>query len=130
MTPQLQPQQESRVAWFEIPAADLDRACLFYETILDTKLSRGQFGPDELAVFPYTKPAVGGCIGRIHGLQPSATGSVVYLNANPTLDAVLARVEPAGGKIVVPKTALPPGMGFWARIQDSEGNLVGLHAIS
>jgi hypothetical protein len=31
---------------------------------------------------------------------------------------------------VIPKTALPPGMGFYARIQDTEGNLVGLHAIS
>ncbi|MEI9973881.1 MAG: hypothetical protein WDO73_18600 [Ignavibacteriota bacterium] len=54
----------------------------------------------------------------------------MYLNANPNLDAVLARVETAGGKIVVPRTALPAGMGFWARIQDTEGNLVGLHAIS
>ena len=55
---------------------------------------------------------------------------MVYLNADPDLDAALARVEPAGGKVVVPKTPLPPGMGHYARIQDTEGNLVGLHAIS
>ncbi|MEI9973880.1 MAG: hypothetical protein WDO73_18595 [Ignavibacteriota bacterium] len=76
MTPQLQPQQESRISWFEIPVADLDRANRFYETIFDTKLSRGQFGPDELAVFSYVKPAVGGCIGLIQGLQPSANGTL------------------------------------------------------
>jgi hypothetical protein len=66
----------------------------------------------------------------MQGHQPGTSGTVVYLNADPDLDAALARVEPAGGKVVVPKTALPPGMGHYARIQDTEGNLVGLHAIS
>jgi uncharacterized protein len=131
MTPQRQQQQrESRVVWFEIPAADMDRACRFYETVLATSLNRGQFGPETLAVFPYEKPAISGCINQVQGQQPSASGTVVYLNADPDLDAALARVAPAGGKVVVPKTALPPGMGFYARIQDTEGNLVGLHAIS
>jgi uncharacterized protein len=130
MTPQQQQQQrESRVVWFEIPAADMDRACRFYETVLATSLNRGQFGPETLAVFPHEKPAISGCINQ-QGQQPSASGTVVYLNADPDLDAALARVAPAGGKVVVPKTALPPGMGFYARIQDTEGNLVGLHAIS
>jgi len=131
MTPKpLQQQRESRVVWFEIPAADMDRACRFYETVLATGLNRGQFGPETLAVFPYEKPAVSGCLCEMQGHQPSASGTVVYLNADPDLDAALARVEPAGGKVVVPKTALPPGMGHYARIQDTEGNLVGLHAIS
>jgi predicted enzyme related to lactoylglutathione lyase len=38
-------------------------------------------------------------------------------------------VEPAGGKISLPRTALPEGMGFYAHILDTEGNRVGLHAI-
>ena len=130
MTPQQQQQRESRVVWFEIPAADIDRACRFYETVLATSLKRGQFGPETLGVFPYEAPAVSGCISLIQGHQPSTAGTVVYLNADPDLDAALARVSPAGGKVVVPKTALPPGMGHYARIQDTEGNLVGLHTIS
>jgi uncharacterized protein len=131
MTSQPQQQQrDSRVVWFEIPAADMDRACRFYETVLATSLNRAQFGPENLAVFPYEKPAINGCISQIQGHQPGATGAVIYLNADHDLDGALARVNPAGGKVVVPKTALPPGMGFYARIQDTEGNLVGLHAIS
>jgi len=43
MTPQQQQQRDSRVVWFEIPAADMDRACRFYETVLATSLNRGQF---------------------------------------------------------------------------------------
>ena len=130
MTPQLQQQRASRVVWFEIPAADMDRACRFYETVLATSLNRGQFGSETLAVFPYEKPAVSGCIIQSKELPARAGGSVIYLNADPDLDDALARVSPAGGKVLVPKTALPPGMGFFARIEDPEGNVVGLHAIS
>jgi len=45
-------------------------------------------------------------------------------------DTVLARVASLGGKLLTPKTALPPGMGFFAHIEDSEGNRVGLHALA
>ena len=130
MTPQQQQQRESRVVWFEIPAADMDRACQFYETVLATNLPRAQFGPAPIAVFPYEEPAISGCITQSEGIAPGALGSQIYLNANPSLDDVLERVVPAGGKIVVPRPALPPGMGFCARIQDTEGNTIGLHAVS
>jgi predicted enzyme related to lactoylglutathione lyase len=130
MTPQQQQQRDSRVVWFEIPAADMDRACRFYETVLATSLNRGEFGSETLAIFPYEKPAVSGCLCQMQGQLPSTSGTVIYLNADPDLDAALARVAPAGGKVVTGKTPLPPGMGHYARIQDTEGNLVGLHAIS
>jgi predicted enzyme related to lactoylglutathione lyase len=35
-----------------------------------------------------------------------------------------------GGEIIVPRTALPPGMGFYPKIRDTEGNVVGLHALA
>jgi predicted enzyme related to lactoylglutathione lyase len=131
MTPQPQQQQRaSRVVWFEIPAADLDRACRFYETVLATTVNRGQFGSETLGVFPYEKPAVSGCIQHKPDHRPAADGTVIYLNADPDLDGALDRVASAGGKVLVPKTALPPGMGHFARIEDTEGNIVGLHAIS
>ena len=62
--------------------------------------------------------------------QPSPAGVVLYLNASPSLDAALSRVAEAGGEVVEPRTALPPGMGFYAKIRDSEGNVVGLHALA
>ena len=63
-------------------------------------------------------------------MEPSTSGTLAYLGAAPTLDAVLARLEGAGGKLLTPKVTLPDGMGVFAHIQDSEGNRVGLHAAS
>jgi hypothetical protein len=116
------------ITWFEIPALDLERAATFYETILGGKLAREKMGPFRMAVFPHAQAGVGGCVIAADGYQPSATGSVVYLNAGPSLEAVLARVAKAGGEIALPKTALPDGMGCYAHVIDSEGNRVGLHA--
>ncbi len=129
MTPKQQ--RESRVVWFEIPSSDFDRAIGFYENILQTKLNRALFGPTELAVFPYNEPAISGAITPPED-NPcvSRDGVVIYLNADPSLDAALARVPGAGGTILQPRTELPPGMGCFAKIADTEGNTVGLHALS
>jgi predicted enzyme related to lactoylglutathione lyase len=128
MTPQEQ-QHLNRVVWFEIPALDLDRAVRFYETILNTTLNRHTMGPTELAVFPYTAPAVSGCVTKGEQYKPGA-GAVVYLNAEPKLDAVRARVEAAGGKVLMPNVTLPDDLGVYTRILDTEGNTVGLHALN
>ncbi len=60
----------------------------------------------------------------------AAGGTLVYLDASPALDAALARVVAAGGQVVLPRQALPPGMGFFAHITDLDGNRVGLHALA
>jgi uncharacterized protein len=117
--------------WFEIPAAQLARATKFYEALFATKLKHEKMGPTEMAVFPYDQEdAASGCIMQASGLKPSSDGAVVYLNADPSLDAALARVTAAGGKVLLGKTALPPGMGYFAHIADTEGNRVGLHAVA
>lgn len=119
------------ISWFEIPVADMDRAQTFYETVLARKLRRENFAGQTLAVFPYDDPATGGCLQA--GANASAragSGIRIYLDCMPGIDAVLARVEAAGGQIVAPKSALPPGMGFMAHLRDTEGNEVGLHALA
>lgn len=121
-------QRNSRIVWFEIPATDLDRAVKFYQAILQIEVKHEQMGGEQLAVFAYQPPAISGCIIAGKDYTPGK-GPLVYLNADPDLQAALDRVEAAGGKILIPRTALPPGMGFFARILDTEGNQVGLHAV-
>lgn len=120
---------KNAVNWFEIPVADMNRAQAFYETVLTCKLRREDMGGSKLAVFPYDEPATGGCL-QSGANQSAAAGSGIriYLDCSPSLDAVLARVEAAGGAIVSPKFKLPGEMGVIAHMRDTEGNEVGLHA--
>ncbi|MGD0734658.1 MAG: VOC family protein [Terracidiphilus sp.] len=117
------------INWFEIPALDINRASTFYEEILAVTFNRCDMGPASLAVFPYDREnSTGGCLMSGPGLKPSTDGVIPYLNADPSLDSVLARIVQAGGSIALPRTELGPGMGAFAQILDTEGNRVGLHA--
>lgn len=119
------------INWFEIPVSDIDRAQVFYERILARPLRRETFEGSQLAVFPADKEAVAGALyagGMAY--KPSEAGTVVYLNADPSLDAVLARVEAAGGQVATPRTELPDGMGCFAHVKDPDGNRIGLHAMA
>lgn len=122
---------KNAISWFEIPSTQLDRAQAFYEAALNCKMRREPMGPSEGAVFPYDAEGVGGCLMAGPTAPPaSAAGTLVYLDASPSLDAALARVTQAGGRIALERQALPPGMGFFAHITDLDGNRVGLHALA
>jgi predicted enzyme related to lactoylglutathione lyase len=114
------------IHWFEIFVSDFDRAVRFYETMLGIELTRANEDGRPMAIFKSAKEAVGGALVRQNGREPTETGALVYLDANGKLEASLARVERAGGKIVMSKTDIGDP-GFIALVRDSEGNLVGLH---
>ncbi len=115
-------------AWFEIPASRLDRAQKFYEVILGVALRRENMGGADLAVFPYGgKPHASGALIHHEDCEPSVNGSTVYLSVND-LRPVLERVLANGGDTIVPRTALPEDMGYFAQFIDSEGNRVGLYS--
>jgi len=115
------------VTWFEIPTTDFERATKFYESVLDTKL-RAFPGDEPCNMFPSEDGGVGGCIVYRAHQKPVADGSLVYLNAEGKLDATLKRAEKMVAKVLVPRTAIPGGFGYFACLQDSEGNHVGLHS--
>lgn len=117
--------KRNAVDWFELPARDLARAQRFYETVLGLKLEVETFGGTPNALFPY-EDGVGGALVQDARHQPSADGTVVYLNATGRLDDCLKRIEAAGGKVVMPKTDIGEP-GFIAMMLDTEGNRVGLH---
>ena len=117
--------------WFEIPCHDLARSQAFYETVLARSLRREAFGPNTLAIFPYQDGGMSGCIHSGQGmLAPAASGTLVYLDCNPSLNAALSRARGAGGQVVLEPAALPQDMGYIAHILDPAGNRVGLHALA
>ena len=121
---------QTKINWFEIPSTNFSRAVKFYETIFDTKLRVEKFGPNDLGVFTLENgESIGGVV---HGetYPPASAGVVLYLDAGPSIDQTVARIEPAGGRIQSGKMALPEGMGFIAYFFDTEGNRIGLHAMA
>jgi predicted enzyme related to lactoylglutathione lyase len=117
------------IDWFEIPVRDIERAQAFYTVLLGAPLRRETIANHTLAVFSYEETGFGGCLMAGDDVaEPSAAGTLIYLDARPSLDAVLARVTGAGGRITTPKVQLPAGMGCFAHIADTEGNRFGLHA--
>ncbi len=121
---------KNSIAWFEIPTVQLERAQSVYESVLACRLRREAMGPSEGAVFPCEGEGVGGALMAGPSAPAlSSGGTLVYLDASPSLDAALKRAVAAGGRIALPRQALPPGMGFFAHINDLDGNRVGLHAL-
>ena len=120
---------KSAINWFEIPAADFDRAKKFYETVLDVTMVM-PFEGMKYAMFPadMEKGAVGGGLVEEQGYVPSATGSLIYLNGGEDLSVPLSRVETAGGKVLLPKTSIGAN-GFMGHFLDTEGNRVALHSM-
>jgi uncharacterized protein len=120
------------ITWFQIPVGDFARGKKFYETVCDVRLEPMDAGPDmQMAGFPadWRAGEISGAIVCGEAAVPSATGTAVFLNGNPDLQVLLDRVEAAGGKVLVPKTAIGmEGAGHFAMIADTEGNTVGLHS--
>ncbi len=123
----------SAVDWFEIPTADFERAVRFYESVFDRPMQRmelpGAMEPIPMAVFPSEGDGATGALVHIKEHKPATAGPLLYLNANPDLAPVLARIEAAGGHIIMGKSELPNSFGYMAIFIDSEGNHMALHSM-
>lgn len=114
--------------WFEIPVENFDRAKAFYEKVLAITIASMAMGPVTMGMLSSDPAAVGGAIVQGEG-TPARNGTMVYLNGGDDLAPMLARVEAAGGQVVVPKTEIGNDFGFFAHFLDTEGNKVGLHSM-
>jgi predicted enzyme related to lactoylglutathione lyase len=115
------------ITWFEIPTANLARAQRFYERILGLPLGAVEFAGENIVIFPAQDGGVKGCL--VETAHPSPHGTLIYLSVDGRIDQALELTVTSGGRVDAPKSELA-GVGFVARIIDSEGNRVGLHAIS
>lgn len=116
------------INWFEIPAANFDRAVKFYSSVFEAEMPINEVMGTKMAFFPAEMPGVGGAVCKGEGYVPSAEGAMVYLNGGEDLSKPLGKVEGAGGKVVLPKTKISDEIGFMAIIMDPEGNKVAFHS--
>ena len=118
------------VNWFEIPATDFERAKKFYAEVLQIEFTDVPMPKAKYALFPMDNKEYGaaGAIMQMDEFKPSADGPTIYFYAGEDLSAALARIESAGGKVIIPKTDIGEH-GFFAQFIDTEGNRMALHSM-
>lgn len=119
---------ENAISIIEIATTDLDRAIQFYQAILDVQIERADMGEVQMGILPCPEGTVSVVLAMGPDYQPSASSSILYLNGGQDLQAILDRIPPSGGTVLVPKTEISPEMGYFALFIDSEGNRMGLHS--
>jgi predicted enzyme related to lactoylglutathione lyase len=119
----------AKVVHFEIPFEDKARAMTFYTAAFDWHLTdmpqMDYVLANTVAVDENQMPKEPGAInGGLTRRNKEASGPVVYVDV-PSIDEAIVKVHAAGGKVVTPKTPIP-NMGAFARVSDTEGNVIGL----
>ncbi len=121
----------ANIAYFDIPADNVDRAKHFYHALLGWKIEPTAVPMDspKMAAMQYQDVTTGKPLeGTMHmgGLYKRQMNEPIknYVMVDD-IDKVLAKVEKLGGKIAMPKEEIK-GVGLVAMIQDSEGNIIGL----
>ncbi len=115
-----------RVIHFEISADDPERAAGFYEEVFGWKTQKWD-GPQSywlLTTGDEGQPGInGGLMKRAENPLPSssATNTIDV----PSVDEYAQSVEAHGGKVMMPKFAIP-GIGYLAYCADTEGNVFGI----
>ncbi|MBI5272791.1 MAG: VOC family protein [Chlamydiia bacterium] len=117
-----------KVVHFEIPVDDMKRAKKFYEIFnwqMQDIEGMDYVGVRTVHVDDNRMPKEAGAInGGMMQRTAQVTAPVVAIHVS-SVDEYLKKVLKAGGKMVMPKMEIP-GMGYYAYISDTEGNVVGL----
>ena len=107
------------IRWFDIPADDLERAKRFYTELFGWMIEEfpAPFRKDFLLI---RSADLNSFFGGLTKRQDQDHTAVNYINVTCT-EKYIKKIEPLGGKVLVPKTAVP-GMGYFAVCQDTEKN--------
>lgn len=110
------------VAHFDLPADDVERAIAFYEAVFDWQISKWA-GPMDYWLVSTGQAPEPGMDGGLSARQEGGCVSNTVLV--PDADEYRAKVEAAGGQIMMGKHEIP-GVGWFVMCEDTEGNGFGL----
>ncbi len=120
----------ANIAYFEVPADNVDRAKHFYHSLLGWKIEPTKTPMDPAAAPMQYQDIITGKaeegsmnMGGLYKRQMQEP--VINYVVVDDIDKILAKVEKLGGKIGVPKKEIKT-VGIIAIIQDTEGNAIGL----
>ncbi|MBI4400255.1 MAG: VOC family protein [Nitrospirae bacterium] len=110
------------IVWFEIPADNPERAKKFYGSLFGWKIEKFPGVTDywHIDTGGGDRTRDGGMMARKYPKQP-----ITNYVAVPSVDEYTAKAQKLGGKICMPKTAVPQ-MGYFVVCQDTENNTFAL----
>lgn len=112
----------SRVVHFEVMAEDPAKAAKFYGDVFGWDIQKWDGPQDYWLVMTGSKdaPGIDGGIAKSQG-EPLTVNTVDV----QSVDAMAEKVVENGGRVVVPKMAVP-GVGYLVYCQDTEGIVFGM----
>lgn len=127
--------QSNPVVWFEIYVQDMSRAKAFYEAVFQCQLNplpnpdETGFPGMEMLAFSSSMEEYGvtGALVKMPGC-PSGGSTLVYFGCADCAEEA-ARAASHGGSIFKGKMSIGQH-GFIALVNDTEGNLIGLHSMA
>jgi uncharacterized protein len=123
--------QRNPVGWFEIYVQDMERAKAFYQNTFQVTLERLESPDLEMWTFPpLMQPDNPGCTGalaKMPGKDSGAGGIIIYFSCSDCA-VEASRAAENGGRVERPKMSIGQ-YGFIALINDTEGNMIGLHSM-
>ena len=117
------------VGWFEIYVQDMERAKAFYEKTFEVKLEPLPSPIVKMVAFPMQpdKPGCPGALVKMEGFESGGNSTIVYFSsADCAIES--ARAAKSGGKVFKEKFSIGE-YGFISLVNDTEGNLIGLHSM-
>lgn len=109
------------VNWFSIQGPNGHALQQFYKQVFGWPM-KPMPGPGETMMVEPAKGGIPGGIGTSMNHQPSVA---VYVSVGD-IDALFGKIQRGGGRMAMPKTELPGGMGSIAGFTDPAGNWIGL----
>ena len=112
-----------RVTHFEIYVDDPERSTKFYSDVFGWKIEKweGPFDYWLITTGPKDQPGINGGIAKRDKPEQSTINTIDV----PSVDDYIAKITKAGGKVIMPKMAIP-GVGYMAHCADTEGNTIGI----
>ena len=113
------------IVHIEIPAANASAAGKFYQDVFGWKFNKFEGGPIEYWLVTTggdKEPGINGGMTRPREGQSPGTLNTVAVKS---LDQTMKKIEQRGGKICVPKMAIPK-VGWLAYAADPVGNVLGI----
>jgi predicted enzyme related to lactoylglutathione lyase len=119
------------IGWFDIYVTDMNRAVVFYESVLQQKLVPigDPTGETQMMSFPANMGlyGAGGALVKSNYARPGLGGTLVYFSVEDCAKEE-SRIVIAGGKVIRPKFSIGE-FGWVSLCEDTEGNLFGLSSM-